>query len=60
MLDYYLNGGVELDEFLVMLENNFAEWVEAHRGEPGWDFGPLEAAWKQKEADLVRELEPAR
>ena len=41
MLDYYLNGGVELDEFLVMLENNFAEWVEAHRGEPGWDFGPL-------------------
>lgn len=60
MLDYYLNGGVELDEFLVMLENNFAEWVEAHRGEPGWDFGPLETAWKQKEADLVRELEPAR
>ncbi|HOD50051.1 MAG TPA: ABC transporter substrate-binding protein [Candidatus Hydrogenedentes bacterium] len=56
MLDYYLNGGVELDEFLVMLEGNFAKWVEAHRGEPGWDFAPLEEAWKPREAVLVREL----
>ncbi len=60
MLDYYLNGGVDLDEFLIMLEDNFAQWVEAHRGEPGWDFEPLEAVWQEREANLIRELEPAR
>lgn len=60
MLDYYLNGGVELDEFVVMLEGNFAKWVEAHRDDPGWDFAPLEEAWHPKEAVLLRELEPIR
>ncbi len=58
MLDYYLNGGVELDEFLVLLEGNFAQWVEAHRNEPGWDFAPLEEAWQKREGILLRELEP--
>ncbi|NIA15666.1 MAG: extracellular solute-binding protein [Nitrospiraceae bacterium] len=58
MLDYYLNDGVELDEFLAMLEDNFAGWVQSHREEEGWDFDLMEKAWAQNAEALSRELEP--
>lgn len=60
MLDYYLNDGVDLDGFLEMLEENFAGWVASHREDPAWDFAPMEAVWREREAALLRELEPAR
>ena len=59
MLDFFLNDGVELEEFLAMLESNFDGWVSNHAGDAGWDFEPMERAWQQREARLVRELEPA-
>lgn len=59
MLDYYLNDGVDLDGFLAMLEANFAGWVESHIGKGGWDFEAMETVWRQREAVLLRELEPA-
>ncbi len=58
MLDYYLNDGVDLDGFLAMLEDNFAGWVESHRNDVAWDFDAMEKVWKEREARLVRELEP--
>jgi hypothetical protein len=58
MLDYYLNDGVDLDGFIAMLEENFAGWVESHRDDAGWQFGPMEAVWQEREARLARELNP--
>lgn len=59
MLDYYLNDGVDLEGFLAMLEQNFASWVELHRHDAAWDFGPMEEVWKEREERLIRELEPS-
>ena len=56
MLDYYLNDGVPLDEYLVLLEENFRAWVESHRGRGSWDFSKLEPVWREREARLRAEL----
>lgn len=58
MLDYYLNDGCTLDEFLVMLEDNFAAWVADHQDDMGWDFEAMEKTWAQREEALLHELEP--
>ena len=60
MLDYYLNDGCTLDEFLAMLEENFAAWVTAHQDDMGWDFEAMEKTWAQREESLLHELEPIR
>lgn len=57
MLDYYLHDGAGLDEFLAMLEQNFAGWVQSHRNDRGWDFAPMEEVWKQREAQLLNQLQ---
>lgn len=56
MLDYYLEDGVSLDDFLAMLESNFAGWVAAHRDDDGWDFDRLETIWREREGALCNEL----
>lgn len=58
MLDFYLNDGVGLDEYLEMLDQNFAEWVEHHRDDDGWNFEKMEKVWKERKAQLLNELEP--
>ncbi len=58
MLDFFLNDGVELDGFLQILDENFADWVESHRGDAAWDFDAMEKAWKPNEEALLRELDP--
>ena len=58
MLDFYLNDGVELEGFLAMLEENFDAWVRSHAGDAGWDFGPMNQPWQEREATLIRELQP--
>ena len=57
MVDYYLQGGVDLDGFLARLEDNFAAWAAGHRDEASWDFDRFEPIWRQREAELIRELD---
>ena len=57
MLDYYLNDGVDLEGFLVMLEGNFAAWVEHHREEPAWDFEKMDQTWQERAPRLTKEIE---
>lgn len=57
-LDYFLNDGESLDEFIVRLDAIFADWVEAHRADPAWNFERMEAIWQQREARLIGELDP--
>ncbi len=61
MLDYYLNDGFgngdeAIDRFIAVLDKNFAEWVESHRDDAGWDFERMEKTWNEREAALVSEL----
>ncbi|NUN98738.1 MAG: carbohydrate ABC transporter substrate-binding protein, partial [Candidatus Omnitrophica bacterium] len=56
MLDYYLNDGMSLEEFLRTLKLNFAAWVESHRAEAGWDFEGMEKVWSERSARLLPEL----
>lgn len=56
MLDYYLNDGLTLDEYLERMEDNFDGWVASHREEEGWDFEMMEQTWKKNESQLLREL----
>jgi raffinose/stachyose/melibiose transport system substrate-binding protein len=60
MLDFYLNDGVDLEGYLVMLEENFSAWSQRHAGEAAWDFTDMEATWKTREARLIKELDPVR
>ena len=57
MLDFYLNDGVDLDGLIAMLEDNFAGWVQSHRGDAGWDFEKMEQMWEKRKESLVGELE---
>jgi hypothetical protein len=57
MLDYYLEDGVSLDEFLAMLESNFTAWIAEHRNEAGWDFDAMEKVWRDREGALSHELD---
>jgi ABC-type glycerol-3-phosphate transport system substrate-binding protein len=56
MLDFYLNDGLSLDEYLKVLDQNFQAWVDSHRGEPAWDFTDMEKKWDQRKARLLAEL----
>lgn len=57
MLDYFLNDGIGLEEFLVRLERTFSGWVDSHRAEEAWDFGRMEAVWQERREVLTRELD---
>jgi ABC-type glycerol-3-phosphate transport system substrate-binding protein len=57
MLDFYLHDGVDLDEFLELLEGNFSDWVEVHRDDPGWDFNAMEKVWNERAERLLTNLE---
>ncbi len=59
-LDYYLNDGFGLDEYLKVLDDNFAAWVKSHKNDPAWDFAPMEAVWQERKEVLQRELDPVR
>jgi len=59
MLDFYLEGGMTLDEYLIAIEGNFERWVESHL-ERGWDFSEMDVAWEERKDILLRELDPVR
>jgi len=58
-LDYYLNDGFELDEYLKVLDANFAAWVKSHEKDADWDFTEMESVWQSRKEVLLRELDPA-
>lgn len=58
-LDYYLNDGFSMDEYLKVLEDNFAAWVKSHEHDAAWDFTKMEATWQTRKEALLRELDPA-
>jgi raffinose/stachyose/melibiose transport system substrate-binding protein len=59
-LDYYLEDGFGLDEYLKVLDANFAAWVKSHEGDAAWDFSAMEATWQTRKEVLLRELDPVR
>jgi len=59
-LDYYLEDGFGLDEYLRILDDNFAAWVEFHKHDAAWNFTEMERRWKEREEILLRELDPVR
>jgi ABC-type glycerol-3-phosphate transport system substrate-binding protein len=59
-LDYYLEDGFGLDEYLEVLDGNFAAWVKSHEGDAAWDFTAMEATWETRKEVLLRELDPVR
>jgi ABC-type glycerol-3-phosphate transport system substrate-binding protein len=58
MLDYYLEDGIDREEYLRRLERNFAGWVEEHSGEEGWNFDAMEEVWQERAPELMDELDP--
>ena len=57
-LKIYAQDTLDLSNAIqIGLENNFDNWVEAHKNDSGWDFEKLERIWKEREAVLTRELE---
>jgi len=57
-LDYYLNDGFGLDEYLKVLDENFAAWVKYHEGDAAWDFSAMETNWQARKEELLLELDP--
>ena len=57
-LDYYLEDGFGLDEYLKILDENFAAWVKYHENDAAWDFTEMEATWQTRKEVLIRELDP--
>lgn len=61
-LDYYLNDPKSdeeaLEDFLIILEDTFAAWVERHRDDVAWveGFEKMEKVWQEREAELTREI----
>lgn len=47
MLELYLNGGVDLEEFMEWQEGNIAAAVQNHLKRKGVDLDALEAAWEK-------------
>ncbi|HPO15655.1 MAG TPA: ABC transporter substrate-binding protein [Candidatus Hydrogenedentes bacterium] len=58
-LDYYLEDGFGLDEYLRILDENFAAWVKSHENDSAWDFTAMEKVWQSRQETLLRELNPA-
>ncbi len=58
-LDYYLNDGFGMDEYLKVLDANFAAWVKSHEKDAAWDFTAMESVWQTRKEVLLRELDPA-
>ncbi|MDX9972329.1 MAG: extracellular solute-binding protein [FCB group bacterium] len=59
-LDYYLEDGFSQEEYLKVLDENFAAWVKSHEGDAAWDFTQMEATWQTRKEVLLRELDPVR
>lgn len=59
-LDYYLEDGFGLEEYLKILDDNFAAWVKSHEQDVVWDFSKMEATWQTRKERLLRELDPVR
>jgi hypothetical protein len=57
-LDYYLEDGFGLEEYLKILDDNFAAWVKSHEKDAAWDFTEMEAIWQTRKEVLLRELDP--
>lgn len=62
--NYFINDGFadapegEVNRFVNMLEVNLQDWVASKKGQKDWDFSKYEPIWKQREAQLLRELDP--
>ena len=54
----YLEDGFGLEEYLKILDDNFAAWVKSHEKDTAWDFTKMEAIWQTRKEDLLRELDP--
>jgi hypothetical protein len=70
MLDFYLNDGfadpenqqdpIGLMKFIAELDSNFTTWVAEHSSEPSWEFEVMEKVWKERESELLKELDPVQ
>jgi hypothetical protein len=59
-MDYYLEDGFTLDEYLNVLDENFAAWVNSHEKDAAWNFTAMESTWQTREEALLRELDPPK
>jgi hypothetical protein len=59
-LDYYLEDGFTLDEYLKVLDENFAAWVKSHEKDSAWNFKGMEKTWQERKEILLRELDPSK
>ncbi len=56
MMDDWLNDGITLEEYLGILEQNFAGWAASHMKENEWDFSKMETVWQERGVRLASEL----
>lgn len=59
-IDYYLEDGFTLDEYLKVLDDNFAAWVKSHEHDSAWNFAAMEPTWQSRREALLRELDPPK
>lgn len=59
-LDYYLEDGFGLEEYLKILDGNFAAWVKSHENDAAWDFSKMEPVWEANKEALKGELDAAK
>ena len=59
-LDYYLADGFGLDDYLKVLDDNFAAWVKSHENDKAWNFAAMEPTWQGRKEVLLRELDPPK
>lgn len=57
MMDDWLNDGITLEEYIGILDANFAGWVASHMKEKGWDFTEMDKVWQERGARLTHELD---